>query len=113
MDNVTPIRQVSGPTASITPPKAPRRRRSPVKSFHMELAIDEQRTNLWRANAIIESVSLALTAHFGRDWPTDIPEFRMALGVAAHMINDVTGDLELALVEERAKQLAAEVSDGK
>jgi hypothetical protein len=79
----------------------------------MELAIDDQRMKLWEVGSIVETVALALEAHFSRDWPADIPHFPMALRVAARTINKVTGDLEMATIEERAKEMDVEARDGR
>jgi hypothetical protein len=106
MDNVTLIRP-GAQDAPSTPPALP------VTARDMDLAIDDQRMKLWEVGSIIESVALALKAHFGQDWPADIPHFAMALGVAARTINEVTGDLEMAVIEDRARQIAAESRDGR
>ncbi|HMH29071.1 MAG TPA: hypothetical protein VK580_10825 [Steroidobacteraceae bacterium] len=114
MDNVTTIRPIAGPRVPSNPPKAKHRRQhgSAVQRRNMEMAIDDQRMKLWEVGSIIESVALALEAHFSRDWPAAIPHFPMALRIAARMINDATGELEMANIEEEAKKMATEGRDG-
>jgi hypothetical protein len=94
-ENVTPIRPGLTPADGLT-------------REEIELALDEQRDRLWEVMAIVGSVAAALQAHFG-DWPADIPEFPRALRLAARMVDSVGGKLEMGSIEERVKQLAAEV----
>jgi ABC-type branched-subunit amino acid transport system ATPase component len=71
-------------------------------------AIEEQRTILFSATAMIDTVTAALIGQFGAGWPAGIPEYPRVLQHARNMIDDAAGKLERVALEDRAAVLAHE-----
>lgn len=66
-------------------------------------ALDEQRSVLWDAQAIIQSVAQALEQQFKvNNWPAAVPMYSRALQRAAALIDAATGALEAGVLEDRA-----------
>lgn len=68
--------------------------------------LDEQRSVLWEAQAILELSAKALEGEFGRDWPSNTPNYAMVLRRAAATIDQATGALECGVLEDRGLAIA-------
>jgi hypothetical protein len=79
----------------------------------LEIALDDQRTQLFLAHAMVDTVSSALEQEFGEDWPAKYPEFPRVLREVSRIINDVAGNLEAGPLEDRAHAIARAESSGE
>jgi len=76
----------------------------------LDTALDEQRSLIWEAQAVIDCVIKALEERFG-DWPKDMANFPMALSRASRTLDDVATKLDAGNLEDRALAIARERED--
>jgi hypothetical protein len=67
----------------------------------LEQAIDEQRSKIFNAQAMIEATAIALN----HSLPDTGPCFDRVLNVAAQLLGDIAGDLEGVTLESRAAEM--------
>jgi hypothetical protein len=80
--------------------------RGSIQGTALDEALDEHRFALWDAVAVIDSVRLALSQHFGRDWRAGVPNFERVLFMASRAVKDSADNLEAGTLEDRALEIA-------
>lgn len=77
-----------------------------IQGTPLEAALDEQRNILCAAHAMIFTTAHALEREFGSDWPVIYPNFPSVLRQAAELVDQVSGDLEAGVIEDRGLAIA-------
>lgn len=77
-----------------------------IQGTSLERALDEQRTGLFLAGAMVDTVRSTLEQEFGHDWPAKYPEFPRVLREVSRIIDDTAGNLEAGVLEDRALEMA-------
>jgi hypothetical protein len=80
-----------------------------IQGTPLETALDEQREALWLARSIVDTTTGSLEREFGKDWPAKLPEFPRALREVSRLVNTIAGNLESAVLEDRALEIGRAV----
>jgi hypothetical protein len=76
-----------------------------IQGTPLDSALDEQRSAIWEAQAIIDCAATSMCEHFG-DWPAGLTEWPLALQRASKVLEDVTFVLDAGVLEDRALAIA-------